>query len=119
DTDKKDGEPGSIEEILAGDIIKPVDNIEFPISEKPIKLKFMKPYVMYDSDYGDLALLKDFAKKTNIEIEWDAPPADNFKEKFTLAMNTGNLPDAIIAPPVGDIEKYGQQGAFIDLKDLV
>ena len=88
DEKKEDGEPKSIEEILAGDIIEPIDNIEFPISEKPIKLKVMKPHVMYDSEYGDMALLKDYAKKTNIEIDWDTPPAANFKEKFTLARNT-------------------------------
>jgi|GEM_PF-909723 len=110
--------PKTPAEILAsGDLIKPDPSIKFPISEKPIKLRFMKPYVMYDTEYGELAILKEYAKKTNIEIEWDIPPQANFKEKYTLAMNTGNLPDAVIAPL--DVEKYGQQGAFIDLKSVI
>ncbi|NSW92115.1 MAG: extracellular solute-binding protein [Firmicutes bacterium] len=117
-TKKEDTKPKTPEEILAsGDLIKPDPNIKFPISEKPIKLRFMKPYIMYDTEYGELAILKDYAKKTNIEIEWDIPPQANFKEKYTLAMNTGNLPDAVIAPL--DVEKYGQQGAFIDLKPII
>ncbi len=112
--------PKTPAEILAsGDLIKPDPNIQFPISEKPIKLKFMKPYIMYDTEYGNLAILQEYAKKTNIEIEWDIPPQANFTEKYTLAINTGELPDAIIAPVNGTVEKYGQQGAFIDLKPII
>ena len=110
--------PKTPEEILAaGDLIKPDGVTTFPISQEPIKLRFMKPYNMYDTEYGDLAILKDYEKKTNIKIEWDIPPSANFKEKYTLAMNTGNLPDAVIAPL--EIDKYGQQGAFIDLKSVI
>jgi len=113
-----DNTPKTPEEILASeDLIKPDDVTPFPISKKPIKLKFMKPYVMYDTEYEDLAIMKDYEKKTNMDIEWDIPPQDNFEEKYTLAMNTGNVPDAIIAPI--NPNKYGQQGAFIDLTDLI
>lgn len=119
ETDKDaDDTPKTPEEILAsGDLIKPDGVTPFPISEKPIKLRFMKPYVMYDTEYGELAILKDYEKKTNIQIEWDTPPQENFEEKYTLAMNTGNLPDAVIAPI--DPNKYGQQGAFIDLNTVL
>lgn len=116
----EDKTPKTPEEILAsGDLIKPDPNIKWPLSEKPIKIKVMKPYVMYDSEYKDLAILKDYEKKTNIQIEWDTPPQANFAEKFNLAMNTGNLPDAIIAATATEIEKYGQQGAYRDLKPII
>lgn len=91
----------------------------FPISEKPITLKIMKPLVMYDSEYSKMPVLQDYEKKTNITIEWNNPAQADFNDKYKLVMASGNLPDAMIAIPTDDIEKYGQQGAFIPLNDLI
>lgn len=91
----------------------------FPISEKPITLKIMKPLVMYDTEYSKVPVLQDFEKKSNITIEWNNPAQADFNDKYKLVMASGNLPDAMIAIPADDIEKYGQQGAFIPLNDLI
>lgn len=108
------------EQILAGELIKPISSIKWPLSQKPITLKIMKPLVMYDSEYSKMALLKDYEKKTGITIEWISPPQANFTEQFNLIMNSGtDLPDAIIGMPEGDIERFGQQGLLISLNDLV
>lgn len=108
------------EQILAGELIQPVSNIKWPISDKGIKLKVMKPLVMYDTEYSKMALLKDYEKKTGITLEWVSPPAANFADQFNLIINSGtDLPDVIIAMPEADIERFGQQGILVDLKDQI
>ena len=91
----------------------------FPISDKTITLEIMKPLVMYDTDYSKMPVLQDYEKKSNIKIKWNTPAAADFTSKYNLVMSSGKLPDAIIAMPADDIEKYGQQGALIDINELI
>lgn len=95
------------------------DESGFPISKTPITIKVLKPLNMYDTEYGKMPVIQDFEKKTNIHIEWNTPSATDFTDKYNLIMSSGDLPDAIIAMPPDDIEKYGQMGALITLNDHI
>ena len=113
----------TVEEILsAGDFIIPADNIKFPISQTPITLKIFRMAKNLDIEVGKMPVLQDYEKKTNIHIEWNAPAAAAYKDKFNLMMASGDLPDIIIGFP-GDqleqVEMYGNQGALIDLTSLI
>lgn len=96
-----------------------ISELTFPISKDPITIKILKPLVMYDTEYSKMPVLQDFEKKSNIHVEWNNPAASDFTNKYNLIMSSGELPDAIIAMPADDIEKYGQQGALITLNDIL
>lgn len=118
-TERKDTKGMSIDDILKGDIIYSVPNINFPISKEPITLTFMKPAIQDDADMDKMPILADYEKKTNIHIEWNTPQAADFEDKYNLLMASGQYPDAIFSVPETDIEKFGQQGLFIQLNDLI
>src|SRR5699024_1232233 len=58
---------------------------------------------------------------TNIDIEWEMVPADGLHEKRNLALSSNDLPDVFYAAniPPSDLQKYGDQGTFIPLNDLI
>lgn len=110
----------SIDQILNGPLMQPVDNIEWPISKEKITLKILKPAMANDSVYSDMDMMKDYEKQTNIFLKWNTPPVNSFRQQFNLILNSGSdLPDFVIAPPQEQIEKYGQLGVFIALNDLI
>lgn len=118
-TERKDTKGMSIDEILKGDIIYAVPNINFPISEKPITITVLKPATQDEVDLNTMPVLADYEKKTNIHIEWSTPDSADFENKYNLIMSSGQIPDVVMSPPQGDIEKYGQQGLFIELNKYI
>jgi putative aldouronate transport system substrate-binding protein len=63
-------------------------------------------------------------EKTNIHLEWNAVPAGEFGQKFSVLVNSGStLPDIIMAS-AGPVSynatySYGSQGIFLPLNDLI
>src|SRR5690625_7293307 len=72
-------------------------------------------------DWYDVLLLNEYEKMTNIHIDWEQVPAEGLDEKRNITLGSGDLPDAFYAAniPVSDIQKYGEQGVFIPLNDLI
>ncbi|PAV31151.1 ABC transporter substrate-binding protein [Virgibacillus profundi] len=93
-----------------------------PIVEDEIKLNFFagKSPATAD-DWNDVMVFNEYEKMTNIDIEWEMVPHASLSEKRNLALASGNMPDAFHSAgmPVADILKYGQQGLFIPLNDLI
>src|SRR5699024_8112632 len=59
---------------------------------------------------------------TNIKLDWvEQVTMDGLSEKRNLALAGGNLPDVFYASNLtnSDIFKYGEQGIFLPLKDLI
>lgn len=72
-------------------------------------------------DWNDVLVLNEYETMTNVKINWEQIPADGLSEKRNIILAGGDLPDAFYAAniPVSDIQKYGQQGTFIPLNDLI
>src|SRR5690625_7308016 len=58
---------------------------------------------------------------TNIHIDLEQVHEEGLDEKRNITLGSGDLPDAFYAAniPVSDIQKYGEQGVFIPLNDLI
>src|SRR5690625_6224405 len=58
---------------------------------------------------------------SNVDITWNQVPADGLDEKRNLALASGDLPDAFYAAniSIADLQKYGDQGTFITLNDMI
>lgn len=94
---------------------------EMPIVDKPITLKMFAAQQAIPADWNDLFIWNEYEKMTHIKVEWEQVPGESLEEKRNLALASGNLPDAfyISSIPSLDIYKYGQQGTFIKLNDLI
>lgn len=93
-----------------------------PIVKEPITLKmFAGMGKNTQKNWNDLLIWNTYEEMTNIKVEWEQVEGEALAEKRNLALAGGNLPDAFYAadmPPL-DIFKYGQQGTFLELNDLI
>ncbi len=73
------------------------------------------------SNWDDILIWNTYEDMTNVHIDWEQVPQEGVDEKRNLALAGGNLPDAFYAAnmPTLDIFKYGQQGLFLELNDLI
>ncbi|GIN70024.1 ABC transporter substrate-binding protein [Bacillus sp. J14TS2] len=99
-----------------------VNESGMPIVNEPITLKFMagKPPTTAD-DYNEVLIWKEYEEMTNVHIDWELVPFEAREEKRNLALAGGKLPDVFytMALPNSDLLKYGEQGIFVKLNDLI
>lgn len=60
-------------------------------------------------------------KTTNLHVNWGLVPQDNVAEKVNLALFSGEYPEVFYRAGIssGDLAKYGAQGVFVPLDDLI
>lgn len=106
-----------------GESLDNVNKEGFPIVDEPINLKVFaaKNPQNAQNDWNDILIWNEYAEMTNINIEWDQIPLESLEEQRNLALSGGNFPDVffLASIPPTDIFKYGQQGMFIELNDLI
>lgn len=93
-----------------------------PIVNDKITLKFMSGQSPLSSNnYNETLIWKTYEEMSNIHIEWELVPNDGLEEKRNLALAGGTLPDVFYAMvlPNEDLLKYGQQGVFLKMNDLI
>lgn len=106
-------------------IENPSDNLHkkgFPIVDDPVTIHFMtgrSPNAA--KDYNKVASWEKYQKMTNVKIDWGLIPNDDKEEKRNLALSGGDYPEAFHTGGFGvrDVGKYGRQGVFIKLNDLI
>ncbi|TDF99510.1 extracellular solute-binding protein [Paenibacillus piri] len=88
-------------------------------AKQKINFKILVPKAAHEMPYDKMDVFVKLEEKTNVHIDWDNPPAENFKERVNLVMASGDLPDMIVQTPITEVLKYAQMGAIIDLNDLI
>lgn len=100
-----------------------VNDTGMPIVKKQETLNFFvgKSLTNVNSDWNNLMIWNEYEKMTNMKIKWEQVPGDALAEKRNLALSSGNLPDVFYATrmPNSDLLKYGEQGVFLPLNDLI
>jgi len=94
----------------------------FPIVNEPVKLDIVAGLPAGSHpDWNDVMLFNEYEKKTGIDIEWQMISTSVLNEQRNIILASGELPDVFYAAgiPDGDVMKYGQQGMFIPLNDLI
>lgn len=93
-----------------------------PIVDEEITLNIFAGQAPATNDnWNDVMLFNEYQKMTNMQVKWEMVPHASLAEKRNLALVGGNLPDAFHSAgmPVADIMKYGEQGTFVALNDLI
>ncbi|MBO0993328.1 extracellular solute-binding protein [Bacillus sp. SD088] len=99
-----------------------VNETGFPIVDEEINLEiFAGQAPATNPNWNDIMVFNEYEKMTNMNITWKMVPHSGLEEKRNLALGSGNLPDAFhsASMPIADIMKYGEQGVFIPLNDLI
>lgn len=72
-------------------------------------------------DWDNVPLLNEYQEESNINMNWELTPVDGLAEKRNLRLGSDSRPDLFYGAyiPTSDIYKYGEQGVFIPLNDLI
>lgn len=93
-----------------------------PIVDPPITLRMIAGKAPTTApDWNQVMLWQEYEKMTNIHVEWEMVPTDGLTEKRNILLAGGDYPDAFFTAriPSADLMKYGSQGVFIRLNDLI
>ncbi|WNR45291.1 extracellular solute-binding protein [Paenibacillus roseipurpureus] len=60
----------------------------------------------------------ELEKRTNIHFNF-IKTADGFEDKFKITLASGKLPDIMQSTSINDAKRYGMEGAFLPLDDLL
>lgn len=104
-----------------GSTVEMSANGEFPIVNEKMSFTIMVPQEAYILDVETNEFTKWYEEQTNIHIDWEIVPKEAVTEKVTLSLTTGEYPDAYLGCNLSEADqvKYGSQGIFIPLNDLI
>ncbi|WP_127582814.1 extracellular solute-binding protein [Paenibacillus koleovorans] len=94
----------------------------FPIVKEPIKLTFFSHKSNSNTgNWNDALIWREYAKLTNIQVDFQLTSVDVLPEKRNLIFASGELPDAFHTAilPTNDLVTYGSQGVLLKLNDLI
>jgi putative aldouronate transport system substrate-binding protein len=93
----------------------------YPIVNKTMTLKMFAPQLPTIENMETNAFTKYLEEKTNIKIAWDLVPNNALADRKQLMLASGDYPEVILHGDLSREEqmKYGKQGVFIPLNDLI
>ncbi len=94
----------------------------FPIVNEPITLTAMVQLSpAQPTEWNDILVWQRYEEMTGVHIDWDEYTSADIVEKRNLALASDELPDIFYRTrmPNNDIDKYGAEGSFIRLNELI
>lgn len=90
-------------------------------SNKPVELTVFAPQSVGIENLNVNKFSKHLEKELNIKFNWSTTPDAAFNDKKLLLLASGDYPAVILGAGMSkaDQVKYGQQGAFLPLNDLI
>lgn len=117
DNSVSESDEGAVEEVSEN-----FNEEGMPIVDESITLSFMTGRPPTNAtDYNQLLVWDEYNKESNIEIDWELVPNDGLEERRNLSLASGNLPDVYYSAgvPDADLLRYGDQGVFVALNELI
>ncbi|WP_213585848.1 extracellular solute-binding protein [Paenibacillus sp. J2TS4] len=101
-----------------------LDNLNetgMPIVNEPITMKAFAGKFFASADWNNLMLWQEYEKMTNLHMEWDTVQVETLTEKRNLLLAGGDYPELLYATAVSkpDLIRYGTEGVFLPLNDLI
>ncbi|MGZ9583610.1 ABC transporter substrate-binding protein [Paenibacillus marinisediminis] len=114
---QKDGDKVKTE--VKEELFTPVGS--YPIVNKQMTIKMFAPQLSTIENMETNTYTKFLEEKTNIKIEWDLVPGNALNDRKQLMLASGDYPEVILQGGLTKEEqmKYGKQGVFIPLNDLI
>ncbi len=116
-------EAGGASEEEAQEAIENVQAEGLPIVKETVEMDFFvgKGAMNAEHDWNDFFLWNEYEEMTNIDINWNQVQTEALEEQRNLSLVQNDLPDVyyLAAFPNTDIYRYGDQGVFVALNDLI
>ncbi|SFS52048.1 ABC transporter substrate-binding protein [Paenibacillus sp. BC26] len=114
-TNNETSAPASKEEVAG------LNTAGFPIVNDKITVKGFAAKLFANADWNNLKLWQEYEKMTNVHMVWDTTQKDSLKEKRNILLAGGEYPELFYASAFSrsDLFKYGKQGVFVPLNDLI
>lgn len=113
---------GSSDEGAKEKTVSNLNDSGFPIVKEPIQLTFFTGKAPTTANnWKETALWKEYAKMTNVNVDFQLVSFETMAEKRNLALASGDYPDAFHTTRLSaaDLMQYGSQGTFVKLNDLI
>ncbi|UHA76063.1 extracellular solute-binding protein [Paenibacillus sp. 481] len=97
-------------------------NVEgMPIAKEKLTMSAFAAKFYASADWNKLMLWEQYEKLSNVHIKWETVQIDSLKEKRNIKLAGGEYPEIFFASAFSrsDLIKYGSQGTFIKLDDLI
>lgn len=93
----------------------------YPIVNEKVSFRILTTFTPGNpADFNELDVVKKAEDITNVHIEWILVPTDGYQEKRNLMLASGDYPDMLgVNVPVDELIRYGSQGIFIPMQDLL
>ena len=98
------------------------ESLAFPLAETAELSGLTSFPVGTESEPNNRTIFKRLEEQTNVHINWKTIQSDQWGDKISLEMSNANtLPDFIFNARFGDTDllKYAEQGALLNLEDLI
>lgn len=98
-----------------------INETGFPIVDEKITIEMVGQKNPIQAEWKDMSIIQEYEEMTNIHIEWETPSGDGYTERFNLLLASGDYPDAFFGGAIStaDQMKYGSEGIFLPLEDLI
>jgi len=91
-----------------------------PIVKEPVTYTMMISYALGKRDPNDMALYKERAQKTGVQVKYDYVLATAVPERKATALASGDMPDMMSNILTGDdISTYGPSGSLLAVSDYI
>lgn len=95
----------------------------FPIVDETVEMEFFVGKAPQNAphDWNDILIWNEYEEMTNIDVEWRQVQTEALEEQKQLSLVQDDLPDVYYLASFtnSDILRYGDQGVFIPLNDLI
>lgn len=102
-------------------VIKNFNPTGYPICPEKVTLSvMMNARAEMPADLNTIPLVQNDEKVMNVHIDWVQVAGEAWNETKNLKLATGDLPDIIESQvTAADLTKYGPEGTFIPMQDLI
>src|SRR5699024_8858351 len=95
----------------------------YPIVDEELTMTLMAPG-HGKAEWEDMPVMKEYKEKTNMDFEYNTPPADDFDTNLNLAFASEDLDDIIYGAVTNNLTPgmeidYGSQDILLPLEDLI
>ena len=98
-----------------------VNETGMPIVNEKITLKVMGSKGPLQGPWDQLYVFEAMEKMTNIHLEFDTPPSQNYQEKKNIMFASGEYPDVFFGGLLTSQDEvmYGEQGILVPLEGYI
>jgi putative aldouronate transport system substrate-binding protein len=113
------GEQVGDKDLKSEELVTPAGT--FPIAKEKVTLKVLVKGNARVENFETNTFTKWLEEKTNVHIQWEVAPENNYQEKLNLVLASGDYPDVIMDMEVSPAQQmiYGNQGVFLKLNSYI